>query len=487
MHMHRSVALIIGGCFAVLAVIVSLLFSLQHFTGLVSIDTQPGISHMNLSVNVPSSSWFGVFGNVSATGASNGSFLEGDVLPLNLSFSAAVTDTRIVASVSSTPNWNNLTPASLAQINTFLGLAGADPMSAHNTFTDLVNVTIDNTVYELWSATLVANVSSTTGALISDGELLFVTTLQEDMMGFDGSVMDYQLLLPSPISGNANYSFFVFNQDELPPIGSLSCNQSINLSAILGNDNVSVDLSWDAVVGATGYEVLYVNGTGDGYLNFSTAVTVNVGAATSWSDGSNPPARFYRIRVSDGSTSCIANETGGRIVEALSPNYNLFSTPFATNTIKETLRSIDGLYNNINEFDNIAKAYKFYIIVGNSVFKNFNDITPGKGYWIRTTQNSNLLLTGILVNNISEALSPDYNLVGFPLIDNSAHDDTIEYVFSSINGSFDNINEFNNTAKAYDFYIIVGNSVFKNFDDIAPGKGYWVRMTQNDTVVYQND
>lgn len=486
---HRHFVPLVACALAAIAVVVTFLAAQPQFTGFASSVTGVGgqITTVNISVRASSVSWVGAVGNFTSGSADQElSLVGGMIIPLNLSFDEVINQTLVVASTVSSPDWSSLSPASLDEINTFLGKSASDGDSAHHTLLELSNVTINETTYEVWSATVRSvNGTYTTGVLSAGGSLLLASYAVDGGIGYAGSPVDFQLLLPIASGGSTNFTFFVIGQESA---SSLTCNESIGLSAVLGADNVSVDLSWSAIAGATGYEVLYVDGPTDGVLDFSAAVNVSVDSWVNWSDTSDPGERYYRIRALQGASSCVVNETVGRWSEELSPDYNLFSTPFVAvnDSLPETLRSIDGAYSNVNEFNNTAKVYEFYLIVGNSVFGYLETIKPGKGYWIRMGSNATLRLTGSLVGSVSEPVSPDYNLVGFPLIHNSDANNSLEYVLSSIAGNFSNVNEFDNSGKVYEFYLVVGNSVFGDLETIKPGKGYWIRLSANETIEYSN-
>ncbi|MBD3209369.1 hypothetical protein GF367_03035, partial [Candidatus Woesearchaeota archaeon] len=348
-------------------------------------------SALNLVAYNDALSWVGLYGNLT-TNTTNATLdmVGGQVLQVNLTYSQAFTnDTVIVASMVPDPLWTNISPASHAAVNTFIGKNPADAVSADNTLQELVNFTIDDIIYESWSVA-VNSFSGTyqTGALVSNGSLLFVTK-PVNGSGFDNSSVDFQMMLPIPASGVVNYTFFVFEQSEYPgEVVELPCNASINLTASLWTDNQSVILEWADIGGATSYEILYVDGLDNNYLNFSSPTVVNNGLVTSWVDAAPSDERYYRIRLNDSNNSCVGQDIVGTLSLNLSPDYNLVSTPFIkeNKTVAETLRSIDGDYSEVLVLDNAGKTYQFYLIVGQNIFKNFDDITTGKGYWIRTNK-----------------------------------------------------------------------------------------------------
>jgi hypothetical protein len=267
-----------------------------------------------------------------------------------------------------------------------MGLVGSEPDAAGNTLTFLRNVTFDGSEVEAWSAVTESVSGAYVTSVLSDGDGLLFVTSPMSASGFDGSPTDFQLLLPVNASGSFNASFFVFEQDSPPGANvSLACDVAVNLTASLAADNESVVVSWGDIPGASGYEVLYVNSSGNGSLDFSSPSVVSVGGSSSWIDSSPGAERYYRLRLLDGGDSCVANGTAGTLGINLTPEYNLVSTPFISedDRVPEVLRSVDGEYSSVFEYDNDAKGYEYYLIVGESVFNTFNTIKPGRAYWIR--------------------------------------------------------------------------------------------------------
>lgn len=467
----------------------------SQITGNVAIVVQGGnIMHINISASEDSTYWVGLYGNITQNGTTQVNLTPGFIMNINLTYTNNLTNKTIILATNQTsPTWSNITIANHSDVNTYLNVLSSNQYSSENTFRTSYNFTIENTTYELLAAR-VNSISGDyyTGVFLTQSHVAFITNAVLNGTAYNGEPAHYQMLLPIPANSSMNYAFTLAENDQAltaPPGGTLNCSAPINLTASLGSDNSTINISWDPITGVTQYQIYYINEETNGSLDFSNATVVNNGVNTYWLDTQNPQKRYYRIEIDNGGTSCVINQTAGTLVLNLTPDYNLISTPFTPSnaTVEETLRSISGDFTTVNEFNNTAKSYNFYVIVGNSVFKNFDTIKPGYGYWVRVTTSTSLRLLGSIANNISQPVSSDYNLLGFPAINNLQNNNTVAYVLSSIDGNYSSVSEFNNTAKSYNFYVIVGNSVFKNFDTIKPGHGYWIRATQTDTLVYQND
>lgn len=489
-HRHFFSVLTIA-CSLVVVLVVFLLWQPQPI-GRVIVAQGGYVTQLDISLDGDSYPlrWVGVYGNVTSGVLDNTVELVADnVVPLTLRYGGAQSDSLLVfASPSGGVNWDNLSVASVSDIDAFMGVSASDPVSASSTLSLWRDFVIGGDTYTLPSVqTLSVNGSFITGFLFSNGEPLMVSALESSSLGFDGSFADFQMMLPVSGFSLTNYSFFVYGENETPTY--FSCNDSLDFVARVAQDNVSVNLSWMVPVGASGFELLYLDGAQGGKLDFSKATVVNLGLVSSWVDSSPGYERYYRLRsqLSDG--WCLSQERVGTIASDLSDDYNLFSTPFTfvNDSVEEVLRPIWDEFSIINRFNNSAKSYDFFTLIGNSVFKTFDVVQPGAGYWVRVTGDTTLRLAGTLVEGIVEPVSPDYNLVGFPVIDNLDVNDSVSYVLSSIAGSYSLVNEFNNTEKSYEFYFIIGNSVFKTFDQVRPGTGYWIRVTNNDTINYTNN
>jgi len=483
-HLYRLV-----GFFVVVTVlIVSFAYlSLQpQVTGEITLHGG-NITYVNFTVHWYPSTWIGLYGNISnSTGSSTFAISGAQVVAVNLSYDSPLNNTVVVATTGN-PDWNNLSSANTSFIDSYMNLSALDQQSGTLTFTDRENFTVGGSQYELWSALTASQTGSYyTGALASNGDLLFITKAQYGV-GFDGSGVDYQLMLPLNNSGAANYTFYVFEEDSLPT-PSLNCSAPVNITAYLDVDNVSVVVDWDAVSGADSYEVHYLDGPTGGFLDFSSATVVPVGASTSYTDASDPAERYYRVNVISGAQNCLGNQTAGTIEFNLTPEYNMVSTPFVldNSTVAEALRSIDGDYNLLYEYDNALHDYYFYFIFGNDIFKTFETIKPGKGYWILVTTPTQLRFSGLMFTNVSSVLSPQYNLVGFPPISNVDQNESVGHVLSSIDGNYTLVYEYDNALHDYYFYFIFGNDIFKTFDSIKAGRGYWILVNDNVTLSYSN-
>ena len=467
-------------------VLCSFLVLTPRFVGHVAVSGVGGqVTTLQLEAPRSALSWVGVYGNLTpAVSNSTFSLAGGEVVRLDVRYADPFTpQTVVVASLDPAPDWSSLLPASRASIDSFLGLPPSDPLSAESTLRDTENFTLGGVTYSLWSASASSlNGSFVTGALESQGSLLFVTRPVVSGLGFDGSPVEYEMLLPVPPNGSSQYSFFVFEQSSFPGSSSVDCNGSANLTASLASDNASVVVSWDHVPGASGYELLLMDGPFAGTLDAASASALDVGSSTSWTDVSPPAERLYELRVTGPGGSCVMADVAGTLSLDLSSDYNLVSTPFVPRdaSVAETLRGIDGEYSEVLVLNNTNKVFDFYIIVGQNVFKNFDNITAGRGYWVRADRNVTLRLAGPLAPGIDEFLVPDYSLVGFPLVADASGDASVPHVLSSIEGDYSEVLVLNNTNKVFDYYIIVGQNVFKNFDNISEGRGYWVR-TVNDT------
>jgi hypothetical protein len=492
-HHHHFYPLLII-VIAAIVILASFLVITPRFIGKVIVTGVGGqMTSLNIQGSVGALSWMGLYGNLTnSTGNMTVNLVGGLVMPLNLTYTSPISnETVIIASLTSTPNWNSVTPASHALINTFLGLGPGDSQSSENTLMDRMNISLGGITHEVWSVTLLGvNGSYTVGALQSEGHLLFITQAQEDSTGFQGVLTEYELLLPIPLSGNASYFFFVFEQDNPPTAGNgtFNCTTQVSFTAQLAQDNNSVFIEWDSVPGAVSYELRYIDGPSEGYMNFSTPAIVALGSDLNWTDMNPSAERYYRLIISDGSSTCVSLNTVGTKSYPLSPDYNLFTTPFffVNDSIPEVLRSIDGNYFTLFEYNNLLRTYNFYAIIGNNIFKTFSTIKPAKGYWILVNAPVNLRLIGTLAQNISEPLLTDYNLLGFPIISNVDQNESVPYVLSSIEGNYTTLFEYDNVLKTYNFYAIIGNNIFKTFTTIKPGRGYWIALTANETIMYTN-
>jgi hypothetical protein len=471
--------------FAILVVAsASFLIYQPEYTGKI-VATGGNVMRADITGPLTPFAWMGMYGNLTSnvSASSNTTFLPGGMSYIEVPGDANTTQILI----AQTPSLNqaNISPATHADINAFINLSPAHAMSSNNTFTRTINFTVYNVTYSLLALKTNSYLGDYyTGALKEDNGLFFVTNIY-DGLGWANKSMDFQALLPVPPSGNITYYFYAENSTPFvipngtnTTNGTFSCNFSFPVVSHYNTTDDTIVIDWPDVVGATSYEIDILNNTE--HLNFSKGRTI-VAAGSRYVDSSlDFTRRFYQVNAVDGGTRCPSTGPIGASNQSLTYSidspYNLISFPFnyQNSSIVSVLGSIDGEYTRLYEFNNSIKSYNTFIY---GVYDAIYDIQAGKGYWIEITNNLSLVTTGVVDQDLFEDVTTPYNLLGFIAISGNR---SVTSMLSSIDGNYTRVYEFNNSIKSYNTFIY---GVYDAVHTLQPDFGYWVEMSDNDTLV----
>jgi subtilisin-like proprotein convertase family protein len=105
-------------------------------------------------------------------------------------------------------------------------------------------------------------------------------------------------------------------------------------------------------------------------------------------------------------------------------------------------------------------------------------IVPGKGYWVRVSQATDLLLSGPAWSG-AVALVPGWNLVGFPGLNLSADESQdLASVFDTHLSKVQQIWTHENDTKRFRGHDPTAIPALRDLTDIRPGMGYWIYATE---------
>lgn len=429
------------------------------------------ISNLSINQSASTTSWsvlYGVFDEF--TGVSSQTVSPNTILRTNFT-SYGYDSSMVVVAYANNFDESNISQAPRALIDAYLGVASIHPESGTNTFSELYNISIGNKTFELYGTqTISLNGSFITSAVISNGNLAFVTT-SSNGTGFDNTSTFFQFMLP--VNVLETYSFEV--------ISNVTCPNNFEIEGVLDLDNVSINLNWSSIPGALKYRLYSVDSMNSSkYIEFYENSSINI-STTTFTEIPSSNERYYRVEAILPAYTCYSNNTVGMLMLPLTPDANLVSFPFifVNNSVEEILRPILSSFNSLNGYNNSDQSYNFYIQFMGVMFHNFNDISMGMGYWLGVNETVNLTIVGSVSNELLEPVYNRSNLVGFPLIEGN---NTVPHVLRSINGNYSTVNEYNNSAKSYNFYIIFGGSVFSNFDTIKPLSAYWIFVNESETI-----
>jgi hypothetical protein len=199
-------------------------------------------------------------------------------------------------------------------------------------------------------------------------------------------------------------------------------------TANLAADNRSVRLNWSNVSYAK-YYAIYI---GKNYTYFYSTPNATV-TALNWTDlgSAGVITRFYRIATVRGSAKKFHNNTVGKHLIVLYPDWNMISLPLALNNARLKTVSSGGYDPPVKPHGCVVEIWRYNSTRSNlweetlyesnhwnpaSGSGNFTRLDPLAGYWFynNLTQNCNYTLVGTLpARNSTVRLNQDYNLVAW--------------------------------------------------------------------------
>jgi hypothetical protein len=172
-------------------------------------------------------------------------------------------------------------------------------------------------------------------------------------------------------------------------------------------------------------------------------------------------------------------------------------TGTSSTVITRVLSSIAGSFDAAYTYDatDPADPWKQYVVAGPPSANDLTAIELGKGYWIQASAPVTLAVSGTVPSTTTIPLVTGWNLVGYP----SSTARPVEEALASIAGKYDLVLECPGLPRAGDpgdpavpwrhhipsapsalpvLAVRPGNTL----TELAPGRGYWVRMTQDATL-----
>ncbi len=214
------------------------------------------ITPVNLSAIAQAVYWQGYFGEVivGGTGASNAAVAQGgNLTELNLYFisncSIASLQGEIYATTVGSVQWSSMVAGTTAQVDSYLGLNAGDSESGTNTLSINLNYNVSGNNINAPSAYTFVNSSPfnlfDVGVLNDTSNLVYVTSIQKDQIGFESNTHDFQMIVPVPLGSTPNYYFSAELDIVCAPIDFV-----VNPADILFSDN-SPSPNQDIIITAT--------------------------------------------------------------------------------------------------------------------------------------------------------------------------------------------------------------------------------------------
>ena len=148
--------------------------------------------------------------------------------------------------------------------------------------------------------------------------------------------------------------------------------------------------------------------------------------------------------------------------------------------VSEVLSPIQGQYEIVWAYNasDTADPWKKYVPGAPEWANDLEAMIPGQGYWIKMTQADTLAMGGLPLALTQIDLVSGWNLIGYPSTDSQDIGDAL----SQIDGNYEIVWAYNssNTQDPWKRYMPGG--VGNDLDEMKPGCGYWIKMTQADTL-----
>ncbi|MBU4342154.1 MAG: hypothetical protein L6243_06140 [Candidatus Altiarchaeales archaeon] len=182
---------------------------------------------------------------------------------------------------------------------------------------------------------------------------------------------------------------------------------------------------------------------------------------------------------------------------SLFTGWNLISTPYqlVNETLDSFLENIDGQWNIMEgrSKDNCAKAQYYWCINRVALPPQINKINNLQGYWINVTDvvdGDNITATGIhYYKEISVLLyKPDlpnwdgWNMIGYPRNSSVTVENLLD---SSLSSNWTLLEAYENGGWLYAIEETPEplRDTIWTLKNVTPGKGYLIKMTENDTLI----
>ena len=165
----------------------------------------------------------------------------------------------------------------------------------------------------------------------------------------------------------------------------------------------------------------------------------------------------------------------------LQTGWNLisFNVDPAQKEVLTVLHSIIGAFDRVLTFDCDEGGLSFYPYLP-PFMNNLKEMDPWHGYWIEVNQNVPLTVAGVrMPANTPIQLCSGYNLVGY-LPDSPL---SVTEALASIDGLYSSVLGFDPVNGGLSYYPDLPPPL-NSLQQMEPGRGYWIRMNEDATLIY---
>jgi hypothetical protein len=169
---------------------------------------------------------------------------------------------------------------------------------------------------------------------------------------------------------------------------------------------------------------------------------------------------------------------------SLQAGANLVSIPLTTasTALEDVLTSVSGNYTKVFAFDGSAKSWKSYDVSLPGWANSLQTIDRTMGFWIYMNSASTLSVSGDIPTSTSIPLYTGANLIGFP----RSNAQSVADALASIAGKYTKVFEYDAATSSWKSYDVSLPGWANSLQQMRPGYGYWVYVTENCTLTVSN-
>lgn len=150
--------------------------------------------------------------------------------------------------------------------------------------------------------------------------------------------------------------------------------------------------------------------------------------------------------------------------------------------ISDVLSPIQGQYEIVWAYNasDTADPWKKYVPGAPAWANDLENLVPGQGYWIKmvSTSPDPLTVSGLPLASTQISLVSGWNLMGYP----STESQDISTALSGIAGKYEIVWAYNSSDTGDPWKRYMPGWVDNDLDEMKPGSGYWIKMTEDATL-----
>lgn len=160
----------------------------------------------------------------------------------------------------------------------------------------------------------------------------------------------------------------------------------------------------------------------------------------------------------------------------------MFAGSVIATEISEILAPIQGQYEIVWAYNasDTADPWKKYVPGAPDWANDLREIVTGQGYWIKMVSSSPdpLIISGLPLASTQINLVSGWNLIGYP----STESQDIGDALSQIDGKYEIVWAYNSSDIEDPWKRYMPGSPGNDLDEMKPGCGYWIKMTEDATL-----